>query len=233
MKILVTGGKGFIGGRLALHLNQTGNTVLIGSRNQSQLFYPFNNLEVRRTDWYDINSLQKACKDVDVIVHTAGMNANDCSKNPLSALEFNGLATGRLVEAAIKAEVRLFLHLSSAHVYANPLIGEITEKNRPLNLHPYASSNLAGEQIVLFASERSKLKGFILRLSNVFGAPVLKNTDCWDLYINNLCKQVVKSRQLTIRNNGGIEIDFVAMSKVVEIISQLIKKKNQNIISLT
>ena len=53
MKILITGGKGFIGGRLALHLNQTGNTVLIGSRNQSQLFYPFNNLEVRRIDWYD------------------------------------------------------------------------------------------------------------------------------------------------------------------------------------
>ncbi|MBI5330954.1 MAG: SDR family oxidoreductase [Betaproteobacteria bacterium] len=227
MRVLITGGFGFVGGRLAHHLHEAGHTVLLGARQAktSPVWLP--QAQVVQTQWQDAPALERVCQSVDVVVHAAGMNAQDCAADPLSALEINGVATARLVEAARQAGVRKFLYLSTAHVYASPMAGVITEDTCPRNLHPYATSHLAGENALLHAASTSKLEGIVLRLSNAFGAPMHRDVNCWTLLVNDLCRQAVTARRLTLRSNGGQHRDFIAMAEVTRVIGWMIENSGQ------
>ena len=145
-KILITGGFGYVGGRLAKHLATSGHEIFIGSRTlQSKPRWLHRGSSIVM-DWDNDESLQKACKNIDVIIHAAGMNAKECSENPGLALKVNGIGTERLVRAASKESVAKFIYISSAHVYTDNLSGVITEESRTTNIHPYATSQVAGEE---------------------------------------------------------------------------------------
>ena len=137
MRILVTGGFGYLGAKLSEYLSQEGHHVVLGSQRKLKAPNWLPQAEVVRTLWTDEIALRKMCQGVDVIVHAAGMNAQDCSNDPVSALEFNGLSTVRLLQSAIHAHTRRFIYLSTAHVYRNPLEGIIDENTPPQNTHPY------------------------------------------------------------------------------------------------
>lgn len=173
-------------------------------------------------DWNDDYALQQICNGVDVVIQAAGMNAQDCATDPIAALEVNGLATARLLEAARRTGVRRFVYLSTAHVYANPLVGIISEDTCPRNLHPYATSHLAGENVVLSANERGVIEGVVLRLSNAFGAPMHKKVNCWMLLVNDLCRQAVTERRLTLLTAGLQRRDFVTLEDFARALSYVI-----------
>jgi UDP-glucose 4-epimerase len=214
MRILITGGFGFVGGRVAQHLQQAGHEVVLGSRNERKSPKWLPRAKVVKTDWKDVVALKNICSDVDLIIQAAGMNVQDCVADPVAALEFNGLATARLVDAASQAGVKRFIYLSTAHVYSNPLTGIINEYSCPSNLHPYATSHLAGENAVLSDSQRGELEGIVLRLSNAYGAPVHKDVNCWMLLANDLCQQAVQTKKMILKSNGLQHRDFVSMAEV-------------------
>ena len=155
--------------------------------------------EVEKITWDDDIALKRSCIGVDVVIHAAGINAQDCVSDPKAALEFNGGVTTRFVEAASKAGVWRFIYLSTAHVYSNPLVGVITEESHPSNQHPYATSHLAGDEAVLRANQLGKIQGFVFRLSNGFGAPMHKDVNCWMLLVNDLCKQAVVTHKMILK----------------------------------
>jgi len=219
MRILIAGGLGFVGGRLAVYLTQLGHQVTIGSRspNSKVAWLPQANMTSLR--WDHAGSLEHSCQDIDVVIQAAGMNMQDCVANPVDALAFNGVATARLLAAANRTGVKRFVYLSTAHVYANPLVGVISETSCPVNLHPYATSHLAGEHAVLSMHQEGKIQGIILRLSNVFGVPMHKSVNCWMLLVNDLCKQAVQMRKMVLRTNGMQSRDFVSMERVCKILA--------------
>ena len=221
MRILITGGFGFIGGRLGKYLQQNGHQVILGSRKASCPPEWLPHAEVVQIDWGDIRALELSCNGVDVVIQAAGMNAQDCASDPVAALEFNGLVTARLVAAASRVGVKRFIYLSTAHVYASPLVGTTTEETCPRNLHPYATSHLAGEHAVLSANQRGQIEGIVLRLSNAFGAPVHKDVNCWMLLVNDLCKQAVQKRELVLQTSGLQQRDFIGMTEVCRVAEHL------------
>ena len=107
-----------------------------------------------------------------------------------------------------------FIYLSTAHVYSNPLSGTINEQTPPRNLHPYATSHLAGEQTLLQQTFNKQMSGVVLRLSNVIGAPMNKYVNCWSLLANDLCRQAVSSGKLIIKSNGKQQRDFISMAEI-------------------
>jgi UDP-glucose 4-epimerase len=220
-KVLITGGLGFVGSRIATNLAQEGFSVILGSRKLTCSPYWLPQAELTQIKWEDINSLEMSCKDVDVIIHAAGMNAQECFEDPVSALKFNGLATARLVAAAMRAGVRRIIYFSTAHVYANELFGTINEKTCPLNLHPYATSHLAGENAVLSASINGNIKGIVLRLSNGFGTPMHNNINCWKLLVNGLCREAVQNSTLTLHSSGQQLRDFIGINEVSRVTRKL------------
>jgi UDP-glucose 4-epimerase len=220
-RILITGGFGFIGSRLSQRLTISGYKVVLGSRKARETVDCMPEIEVVRIDWDDNFLLRQKCVGFDVVINAAGMNSQECESNPLAAFEFNGLATGRLLKAAISAGVKRFIQLSTVHVYSNPLQGEITEETCPRNLHPYATSNVAGENFILAANNQGLIDGLVLRLSNSFGAPLNKNANCWMLLINDLCKQATISRKIIIKSSGLQQRDFISVGEVCRAIELL------------
>ena len=95
---------------------------------QREPFYWCNQAKTVEINWRSETSLNEACKNIDAVVHLAGMNAQDCKANPATALEVN-CVYGKTVEAAVKRGVKRFIHLSTAHVYAAPLEGDIEKRH--------------------------------------------------------------------------------------------------------
>jgi UDP-glucose 4-epimerase len=224
MRVLIAGGFGFAGGRLAQHLHRAGHQVILGSRKANRPPDWLSQAEVVQLDWNSVKSLEDACIRVDVVIQAAGMNAQDCAADPLTGLMANGVATARLMEAASSAAVKRFVYLSTAHVYGNPLAGKIDENTCPRSLHPYATSHLAGENAVLGASRKGGTQGIVLRLSNSFGVPAHRDVNCWMLLVNGLCKQAVEEGQLVLLSSGLQHRDFIAMSEVCSTTADLIHR---------
>jgi len=223
MRILITGGFGYLGGRLAQYFStKTNYNIILGTRKNPVSPEWLPQVKVVKTLWNSATDLEKICSNVDVIVHLAGMNASDCAENPLSALEFNGIITERLLQAATRQGVKRFVYLSSAHVYSSPLIGRITEETCPTNLHPYATSHRAGEDVVRYVHSRSEIEGIVIRLSNSFGAPAHIKTNCWMLLINDLCVQAITNEHMVLQSSGGQRRDFITLTDVCRSIEHLI-----------
>ena len=218
MRVLISGGTGYTGGRLAVHLSCTGHQIVLGSRKISGSPEWLPDAEMVQTKWNEPDELSRICRDADVVVHAAGMNAQDCLADPVAALDFNGVATARFVAAAARAGVKRFVYLSTAHVYASPLVGSISEETCPKNLHPYATSHLSGEHAVLAANDRREIQGVVFRLSNAFGAPVRKEVNCWNLLVNDLCRQAAERKTLFLQSSGKEVRDFISLSQVCSMI---------------
>jgi UDP-glucose 4-epimerase len=223
MRILVTGGFGYVGGRIAQHLQKLGHAVVLGTRHVASPPSWLPEADVVRMIWHDQDGLECACHGTDAIVHAAGMNAQDCAKNPIAALEFNGVATARLVAEAVRFGVKQFVYISTAHVYANPLEGSITEGKCPQNLHPYATSHLAGEQSLLEAAGRGNVVGVVLRLSNAYGAPAHTRAGCWQLLVNDLCRQAATNRQVKLNTSGAQFRNFITLEDVSRAVTHMLK----------
>ena len=215
MQVLITGGLGYPGGRLASHLLHQGYKIFVGTRKGIEsVKEPLSNAIPVQIDWSDQLSLESATSGMDAVIHAAGMGAQACSANPTKALEVNGLNTALIVEAAIANGVRRFIYPSTVHVYRNPIVGNIDEITSTTNLHPYATSKLAGEKVVLYAKQMGIIQGVVLRLSNGSGYSIFPDTKCWHLILNDLCRQAVEKKELNLRSEMSIERNFISMNDI-------------------
>ena len=215
MRILITGGFGYLGGRLAQFLEQSENhTIVLGTRDSKVKTAWLPNSEIVKIDWDSSDSLNQICKGVDVIIHLAGMNASECAADPVMALQFNGVATARFIQAAVIQNVKRFIYFSTAHVYDSPLTGDINENTLPKSYHPYATSHRAAEDVVLATYAKKEIESVVIRLSNSFGAPVNKDVNSWMLLVNDLCKQVITTNKIVLNSSGLQRRDFITVTDV-------------------
>lgn len=212
-RILITGGFGFLGGRLAQFLAENPEYEIdLGTRRLEKSPRWLPQASVVRVQWESPTNLGHICSSVDTIVHMAGMNAQDCFADPIAALEFNSVATSRLLQAAIRQGVKRFVYVSTAHVYGSPLSGVITEETCPVSLHPYATSHRAAEDVLRAAHQRGKIEGIVIRLSNTFGAPAHSEANCWMLLVNDLCRQAVMTGRMVLNSTGHQKRDFITLT---------------------
>lgn len=224
MKLLITGGCGYLGGRLAQFLvSQTSHEILLGSRQCTGRPAWLPQATVVQIRWDSPSGLEQICTGVEAVVHLAGMNAQDCAADPVAAIEVNAAATARLQQAAIRQGVKRFVYLSTAHVYGSPLTGVITEETCPTSLHPYATSHRAGEDVVRAASQRQEVEGIVIRLSNAYGAPTHKDVNCWMLLVNDLCHQAATTQRMVLHSSGLQRRDFIPLTDACRAIRHLLE----------
>jgi UDP-glucose 4-epimerase len=214
--VLVTGGFGYLGGRIATAIAGQGSidVVRLTSRRPRPAPPWLPGAETAVLDLSNQATLLAALSGVDSVIHLAAANEIQCAADSLDALRVNTFGTIRLLEAAILAGVQRFIYFSTAHIYGSPLLGEITEQTLPRPFHPYAITHRAAEDFVLAAHNKSRIIGTVIRLSNAVGAPTHLNIDRWTLVANDLCRQAVQTRKLTLLSDGLQERDFIPIYDV-------------------
>ncbi len=216
-KVLVTGGLGYVGGRIVEKLiSANAYEVLIATRKTEIL--PNDYFDITKVKLIDSNLLFSDAgqlpEDIDCIIHLAAFNEIDCAANPVAAAEFNIIASLKLLNKAVKQKVGQFIYFSTAHVYGAPLQGEITEETIARPIHPYAITHKAFEDFVLAARDKGEIDGIVVRLSNSFGYPVWPDVNRWTLLVNDLCRQAVTTGILKLHSAGKQERDFITLTDV-------------------
>ena len=227
--VLITGGFGYLGGRIANDLRKSGYSLRIGTSRDKLVFKENQSPnEIVKLDFLNDKSLEAACKNVSIVIHLAAMNAESCLQDPDKALLVNGEGTSRLIKAAIKKGVDKFIYFSTAHVYGSPLKGNLNENILPKPQHPYADTHHIAEKYVTAASNNKLIKGVVLRLTNAVGPPSNKNANCWMLVSNDLCRQVATKKTMTINASSYLQRDFISISEVCKVVYRIINSSSLN-----
>ena len=101
--VLITGGLGYLGGRIVKHLLSLGFRVRIASsRSSPSVPGELSECEVFSYNLAEESTLSKVCKNVSSIIHLAALNAQQCNHDPEAALLVNSLGTLKLLNAAKK-----------------------------------------------------------------------------------------------------------------------------------
>ena len=176
MRVLVTGGAGFIGSHLVNALLAKGDAVTVldnlSNGSMDNLKNHTNNPAFRfiQGDIRDAKTVENAVVGVDAVIHEAAMISVPLSiKNPKLAHSVNVEGTLALLKASLERGVKRFAYASSCAVYGKQAELPISEDAPPKPLSPYASSKLAAEQNCLAFHEREGLETVCLRYFNVYG----------------------------------------------------------------
>ena len=225
--ILITGGLGYLGVRVAKALVDLGLEVrLATSRYDPLIPVELSSCECVRIDFNDVDLLEKACDGVKVIIHLAALDALASEKDPETALVVNGLGTMKLVRIAESLSVKKFIYMSTVHVYGSPLQGIIDENCIPRPIHPYSITHRLAEDYIFEANARGQISGVVFRLSNAVGSPSSMIGEAWKLVVNDLCKQVIVSANMQLTSSRHTSRDFLPISSVTNaVINSLSNEK--------
>ena len=166
--VLVTGAAGFIGQHLCRHLLNSGFKVrtLLRDANQAELFPPEPELEHSTGDLLDVESLEAACTNIDVLVHLGGVaHVNNLAEDTLREINVDG--TRNILQAAIRNDVQRVILMSSS-LASSVETGKVSGT-------AYGRSKLAAEELVSAAQERGEIESVVLRPVNVYGAGMKGN----------------------------------------------------------
>lgn len=221
-RVLLAGGNGYVGCRLAIHLASLGWQVQIGSRNPISISGA-DHLAItqKKLDWADPQSLKEACRDCDFVIHLAAPNEIVAGASKSAAVTGTLLTTVDLLDGAKQAGVKRFLYFSTAHVYGGPLSGLLKESDSPQPRHPYSITHRCAEDFVTAEATPTFLP-IVIRLSNALGSPVIPETDRWKLVGNDLCRQAVETGKIVLNSDGTVLRDFVPLRDVCRAVAFLL-----------
>lgn len=152
---------------------------------------------------------------MDIVIHTAALNEVDCRAKHKEALLVNGLGTRNLLEDAHQNRVRRFIYLSTFHVYGMPKTEVITEETLPEPINSYSITHYIAERYCRQFEAERKLKSYILRISNGYGAPLFRSVNRWTLVVNDLCATAFNQKRIVLKSKGTQERDFIGIKDII------------------
>ena len=170
MRVLVTGGSGYIGSATVRELVQNGHTVIIydnlstGHRKLSKGF------ELIEGDIADRSKMLPALKRVDAIIHfAASAYVGESVTNPRKYFRNNVESALALMDCVLESDVRLFVFSSSCAVYGVPQSLPIRESSPKEPINPYGATKLFFERVLSAYSVSHGLRFAALRYFNAAG----------------------------------------------------------------
>jgi UDP-glucose 4-epimerase len=231
VKVLVTGGAGFIGSHLVDRLVDCGYLVRVldnlstGRLDNIRGHLSSGRVEFIEGDVRDASIVEQCVKDVDMAFHLAAITSVPYSvENPGITFDVNVRGTMNLLRFCSKVGVSKFVFVSSCAVYGEPIFLPVTEEHPTNPISPYAESELAAEKFCLGFHARRLLPAVILRLFNVYGLRQGANEYCG--VITRFIDRSNRKLPLVVYGDGGKSRDFVNVQDVVEAIVRSIISRN-------
>jgi len=224
MKVLVTGGAGFIGSHLVDKLMQGGHEVRVldnlsaGSLENLEHWLGHERFEFIKGDMRDPEVIKEAVKGVEAVFHlAANPEVRIGSQSPELLYETNVLITYNLLEAMRKEGVKLLAFTSSSTVYGEAEKLPTPEDYGPLKpISVYGGAKLAAEALISGYAHTFDMKAIVFRLANIIG----KRSNHGVIYdfINKLKKN---PNRLEILGDGTQRKSYLHVSDTVEAILHL------------
>ncbi len=174
MKILVTGGAGYIGSHLVKALKNLGEDILVADNlSRGHIESIPSGVEFVNVDLKNYNEVEKMFSDFPItsIFHFAAYAyVGESVENPQMYYENNVLGSFNLIKAANKYNVKHFVFSSTCSLYGNPKIIPITENESTKPINPYANTKLFIEKILDDFDTAYGMKYVALRYFNAAGA---------------------------------------------------------------
>ncbi len=234
MKILITGGAGFIGSNLADYLISKGYSVRVvddlsfGSLDNIKGLLNEKNFEFIKGDLRDPEVANNAIKGIDIVYHlAANPEVRISSQSPSSLYELNVYLTYNILEAMRKNNVKVLAFASSSTVYGEAKKMPTPEDYGPLEpISIYGGAKLASEALISSYSHTFKFNSISFRLANVIGKR--SNHGVIHDFIEKLRKDKTK---LEILGDGTQSKSYIHVSDVIEGMQYLLNKNlEKNII---
>ena len=225
MKILITGGAGFIGSNLVESLLQNDKISLVraldnfatGHKKNIAAFISNPKFEIIEGDIRNMDDCLLACKGIDAISHQAALGSVPRSiADPLNSHQVNVNGFINILEAARANNIKRIVYASSSSVYGDLQESPKVETNVGKVLSPYASTKMTNE---LYAEAYAKnynmtICGF--RYFNVFG-PKQDPEGPYAAVIPLFIKAALTNISPLINGDGTVTRDFTPVSNVVQI----------------
>lgn len=217
MKILVSGGAGFIGSHLVDALIKKGHDVLIiDNLSTGKKEYINSKAKFFEFDIRDFEKIKTTFKGIDFVFHLAALPRLMVSiKDPIKTSAVNILGTINVFKAAIDAQVKRIIFASSSSVYGEQKKLPLKEKMTPRPVSPYGLQKLVGEEFAKLFTELYKVPIISLRYFNVYGPRIDFNSD-YSLVIGKFLKQKKDGKPLTIFDNGEQTRAFCYIDDVID-----------------
>jgi UDP-glucose 4-epimerase len=217
MKIVVTGGAGFIGSHLADAFVGAGHDVAVldnlssGDRAQVPAAARFHEVDIRSDE--AVRAVEREKPDV-LCHHAAQMNVRRSVEDPAYDAEVNVLGTLRLLEAARKAGTKTVLFASSGGtVYGETERFPISEEEATVPVCPYGVSKLTGEHYLEYYHRIFGLRYVALRYANVYGPRQNPHGEAGVVSI--FCRALLEGQGAQIYGDGLQTRDYVFVGDVV------------------
>lgn len=228
MKILVTGGAGFIGSNIVnalckddkikqiIVLDNLINGDLKNLNNSEKIYF-------RKGDICDYEILEDLCKKVDVICHQAAWGSVPKSiEQPKDYMLNNVYGFSNIIEAAKNTGVKKIIYASSSSVYGDNESEYKLEKNIGKQLSPYGLSKRFDEMLARNFHELYGINFYGLRYFNVFGENQKWNSE-YSAVIPKFIKSILDGKSPIIYGDGEQSRDFTYVKNVVDMNINLIK----------
>jgi len=231
MKLLITGGAGFIGSNFILSMINSHPEVEIINLDVLTYAGNLNNLKsvdknprytFIRGDICDLNNVNLILDKyrVDTIVHFAAESHVDRSITKASEfVRTNVLGTQNLLECARQHQIEKFIHISTDEVYGSTITGSFTENNILSPSSPYSASKAGSDLLALSYFTTYKLPVIITRCTNNFG-PCQHPEKLIPLFVTNL----LEGRKVPVYGTGKNVRDWIHVSDHCQAVEFLIKK---------
>jgi UDP-glucose 4-epimerase len=229
MKILVTGGAGFIGSNLNIKLHSRGHhvKVLDNLSNGTVENIDTSSVEFFKGDILDRSLLEDLTSDVDSVVHLAALGSVPRSiDDPESSLEVNFKGTLNVLEAVRKTKAQ-FIFSSSSSVYGESRVLPRIESVAAEPRSPYAVSKLAAESLVSAYQLSYGIPTLSLRFFNVYG-PRQSFGHPYAAAIPIFFESILKNVPLKVFGDGNQVRDFTYVDYVTDVILSAIEDRTYN-----
>ena len=228
MRILITGGAGFIGSHLCEKYIEEGHTVLCldnfmnGNLTNIRHLLNYRNFKLVNGDIRDFDLLEKIMRDVEIAFHLAAQIHVDRSIiEPKLTYEVNVLGTQNILEAARMYDVEKVVYVSSSEVYGSAAYAPMDE-NHPLNPpHPYGASKVAADRMCDAYAQSYHMDIIIVRPFNTFG-PRQKDTG-YGGAISIFVKRALSGMAPIIYGDGSQTRDYTYVEDMVNAFDLILK----------
>jgi len=222
MKVIVTGGAGFIGSHIADLLIEKGHKVVVidnlsnGRLSNIKHLLGNEDFEFHEHDIINLEDIKPIFKDVDWVFHMAGMaDIVPSIETPKKYYDCNVTGTFNILEASREAGVKKIVYAASSSSYGIPDKYPTSESANIRPQYPYALTKYMGEELVMHWSQVYKIPAISLRLFNVYG-PRSRTTGTYGAVFGVFLSQKIHNKPFTVVGDGTQTRDFTYVADVAK-----------------